>query len=228
MRPEEFSVVGGDAPARVLLPGWGTDGRIFGDPPPDAAAVVAGPLRPDGFADRLAAFLSGAARGAVTVVGWSLGGFLAADFARRFPERVRRVVLVGVRRRYPAADLEAVRASLARDRRGCLSQFYAQCFFPSEMAAYRRFRGALQEEYLCGMDDAVLIAGLSYLAAATLSAADLPPCPVTIVHGEKDVVAPAAEARSLARDGRASFHLLPGAPHAAFLSSRFRAVAAGG
>jgi pimeloyl-ACP methyl ester carboxylesterase len=222
---EEFSIAGGSPPEVVLLPGWATDGRIFGTLFPGIAAVVAGPLRTEGFSDRLAAFLGGVARGPVTVVGWSLGGFLAAEFARRHPERVRRVLLVGVRRRYPAAAVEAVRASLARDRRACLSGFYAQCFFPSQMAAYRNFRAGLQEEYLREMDDAFLLPGLSYLSAATLSVSVLPRCPVTVVHGEKDVVAPASEAESLARESGASFHLLQGAPHAAFLSERFHAVA---
>ncbi len=223
---EEFTIAGGSPPALVLLPGWATDGRIFGTLFPDVSAVVAGPLRPEGFADRLAAFLDGAARGPVTLVGWSLGGFLAAEFARRHPGRVRRVVLVGVRRRYPAAGLSAVRASLARDRRACLSDFYAQCFYPSQMAAYRVFRAGLQEEYLREMNDAALLSGLSFLSGAILSASTLPGCPVTVVHGEKDVVAPAAEAESLAREGGATFHLLRGAPHAAFLAERFPAVAA--
>jgi pimeloyl-ACP methyl ester carboxylesterase len=223
---EEFSIAGGSHPAAVLLPGWATDGRIFGTLFPGVAAVVAGPLRTERFPDRLAAFLDGVARGPVTIVGWSLGGFLAAEFARRHPERVRRVVLVGVRRRYPAAELEAVRASLARDRRACLSDFYAQCFLPSGTSAYRAFRAGLREEYLREMDESVLASGLSYLSTAALSASDLPGCPVTIVHGERDGIAPVAEAESLAREGGATFHLLRGAPHAAFLSERFPAAAA--
>jgi pimeloyl-[acyl-carrier protein] methyl ester esterase len=222
---EEFSVAGGDVPSLVLLPGWATDARIFGPLFPGVAAVKTGPLQAEGFSDRLARFLGLAGGGPVTIVGWSLGGFLAAEFARRHPDRVRRLVLVGVRRRYPGGELEAVRASLERDRRGCLSGFYAQCFFPSQMAAYRLFRAGLQEEYLREMDDGSLRSGLAYLSTATLSAAVLPGCPVTVVHGEKDVVAPASEAQELAREGGASFHVIPGAPHAAFLSDRFPAVA---
>jgi pimeloyl-ACP methyl ester carboxylesterase len=219
-----FAVRGAGPPVAVLLPGWATDGRMVGGLFPGASVVLSGPLRPDGFPDRLAAFLDQAASDRVTVVGWSLGGFLAAEFARRHPGKVRALLLIGVRRGYAEADIETVRASLARDRRSCLAGFYAQCFFPSEMAAYRRFRAGLQDAYLDGMDDESLGSGLSYLAAATLSAASFPRCPVAIVHGEKDVVAPPAEAQDLARECGASFRLLRGAPHAAFLSDGFGEV----
>ena len=213
----------------VLLPGWATDGRIFDGVLPGVAAVTTGPLRPEGFSRRLAAFLERAARGAVTVVGWSLGGFLAAEFAREYPDRVRRVVLVGIRREYPAGDVEAVLRSLSADPDGCLSGFYAQCFYPSQIPAYRRFRGGLQAAYLRERDDGALREGLSYLAGAKLSGETLPACPVAIVHGGKDVVAPFAEAEGVAREGgNATFHPLPGAAHAAFLADGFRALIADG
>ena len=104
----------------VLLPGWATDGRIFDGVLPGVTAVTTGPLRPEGFSRRLAAFLDRTARGPVTVVGWSLGGFLAAEFAREYPDRVRRVVLVGIRREYPEGDL-AGGPALALGRPGRLS-----------------------------------------------------------------------------------------------------------
>ncbi|MBI5903949.1 MAG: hypothetical protein HZB86_00090, partial [Deltaproteobacteria bacterium] len=73
------------------------------------------------------------------------------------------------------------------------------------------------------------LAGLSFLSSAKLSGESLPGCPVAIAHGEKDVVAPSAEAESVAREsGTASFHLLPGAAHAAFFADGFAAVASGG
>jgi pimeloyl-ACP methyl ester carboxylesterase len=242
---EEFTVVGEGDPSMVLLPGWATDGRIFEGVLPGVTAVTTGQLWPEGFTARLAAFLGRAARGPVTVVGWSLGGFLAAEFAREYPDRVRRVVLVGIRRWYPAADLSAVRASLLRDREACLSTFYAQCFLPAQTTAreglvprqagmprilsprppaYRRFRAGLQAVYLREMDGRALREGLSYLASARLSRETLPACPVAIVHGGKDVVAPFAEAEGVAREGgNATFHPLPGAAHAAFLADGFRA-----
>lgn len=119
--------------------------------------------------------------------------------------------------------------SLSADPGSCLSGFYAQCFFPSQMPAYRRFRAGLQAAYLREMDDGALREGLSYLASARLSGQTLPACPVAIVHGEKDVVAPLAEAEGVAREGGdATFHPLPGAAHAAFLADGFRAVVADG
>ena len=226
---EEFMVVGKGDPSVVLLPGWATDGRIFEGVLPGVTAVTTGPLRPSGFSRRLAAFLDGAARGPVTVVGWSLGGFLAAEFAREYPDRVRRAVLVGIRREYPEGDVEAVLRSLSADPGACLSGFYAQCFYPSQMPAYRRFRGGLQAAYLREMDGVKLREGLSYLVEARLSGETLPACPVAIVHGGKDVVAPFAEAERLAREGgNTTFHPLPLAAHAAFLADGFRAVVADG
>ena len=229
MPREEFTVAGEGDPSMVLLPGWATDGRIFDGVFPGVTAVTTGPIRPEGFPQRLAAFLDRTARGPVTIVGWSLGGFLAAEFARKYPARVRRVVLVGIRREYPEGDVGAVLRSLSADPDGCLSGFYAQCFHPSQKDAYRRFRAGLQAAYLREMDGGALREGLSYLATARLSGETLPACPVAIVHGEKDVVAPLAEAESVAREGgNATFHTLQGAAHAAFLADGFRALIADG
>jgi len=223
--PEEFFVVGEGDPSMVLLPGWATDGRIFEGVFPGVPAVTTGPLRPEGFAARLAAFLDRVARRPVTVVGWSLGGFLAAEVAREYPDRVRRVVLVGIRREYPEGDVAAVLRSLSTVPGGTLSGFYARCFYPSQMPAYRRFRSGLQDAYLREMDVGVLREGLSYLAGEKLSGGTLPACPVAIVHGEDDVIAPLAEAEGVAREcGNATFHPLPGAAHAAFLADGFRAL----
>lgn len=213
----------------VLLPGWATDGRIFGGVFHGVTALTTGQLRPEGFARRLAAFLDRAALGPVTIVGWSLGGFLAAEFAREYPDRVRRAVLVGIRRAYPGDDVAEIARSLSADPAACLSAFYARCFHPSQTPAYRRFRAVLRSAYLREMDGGLLREGLSYLAGARLSGGTLPACPVTIVHGEKDVVAPFAEAEGVAREGgNATFRPLRGAAHAAFLADGFREVAAYG
>ena len=220
---EEFVIAEGSVPSLVLLPGWATDNRIFGDIFHGAAAVqVSGTLRVEGFADRLSAFLDGIAADPVTIFGWSLGGFMAAEFAVKYPSRVRRLVLAGVRQRYSPSDVESVRSAFLRDRRACLSNFYAQCFFPSRMKEYRRFRQELQEEYIREMDGDALLSGLDYLGRTVFPADSLTSCPVKIIHGEKDAVAPATEAKELARSiDDATFCLLRQAPHAVFLDDSF-------
>ncbi|MCL2448424.1 MAG: alpha/beta hydrolase, partial [Polyangiaceae bacterium] len=183
---KEFVVAAGTVPSAVLIPGWATDSRVFGGLFPDVAAVrVLGALRTEGFVDRLAAFLGAVAAGPVTIVGWSLGGFLAAEFAGKYPSRVRRLVLIGVRLRYPPSEVEPVRSALLRDRQACLSDFYARCFFPSRMKEYRLFRSGLQEEYFREMDKDALLSGLDYLERVAFPADSLlPSCPVKIIHGE--------------------------------------------
>ena len=222
--------VGEGAPSAVLLPGWATDSRILGDLFPGVAAVrVSGALRVDGFADRLATFLDDVAADPVTLFGWSLGGFLAAEFAVKYPSRVRRLVLAGVRRRYPALDVESVRSAFLRDRRACLSGFYAQCFFPSRMKEHRRFREELQEEYIREMDADALLSGLDYLGRTAFPADPIFSIPVKIIHGEKDAVAPVAEAKELACSiGDATFCMVARAPHAVFLDDGFYELASEG
>jgi len=220
---KEFTVTAGTAPSVVVLPGWATDSRIYGDLFSGIATVqVSGALRAEGFADRLAVFLDDVAAGPVTIVGWSLGGFLAAEFAAKYPLRVRRLMLIGVRQRYLPSEVEPIRLALLRERRACLSDFYTHCFFPSRMKECRLFRSGLQEKYIQEMDEDALLSGLDYLEHTVFPADFSLRCPVKIIHGEKDVVAPVTEAKELARAiGAATFCLLPGAPHAAFLDSGF-------
>ena len=220
---KEFDVAAGTVPSMVLLPGWATDSRIFDGLLPGVSAVrVFGALRVEGFAERLAAFLDTAACGPVTIVGWSLGGFLAAEFAGKYPSHVRDLVLISIRRRYPLSDVELIRSALLRDQRTCLSDFYTHCFFPSRMKECRLFRCGLQEEYIRTMDKDALLSGLDYLERTDFPADSVSCRPARIIHGEKDIVAPADEAEKLARAiNAATFCLLPGAPHAAFLDSGF-------
>ena len=203
----------------VLLPGWATDARVFAglDLPGDV-------IRPRGLLtgeiDSLAEFLKEHECPPVALLGWSLGGFAATDFARRHPALVECVVLVGIRHRYPAEQMEEMRQALQQDRARCLAGFYRQCFLPAQREAYRRFLAALEPAYLAEFSEADLLDGLCYLASATLEPEALPPG-VTIVHGAQDVIAPPEEARRLAEDAGVTLHMLPGAGHAAFLGDEF-------
>ena len=207
----------------VLLPGWASDARIFA-----RLALSCDVLAPRGVftgaLDGLADALSAVKRGPVLLCGWSLGGFAAARFASASPELVARLVLVGVRRRYPAAALAALRSALRADRARCLGGFYRQCFLPAQPADFRRFRAELEPAYLADFALPDLLAGLDALEAAELTVDQLTARPTTVIHGARDVIAPAAEAEALARQAGANWRLLPAAGHAAMCAEGFAEV----
>lgn len=206
----------------MLLPGWATDVRVF-----DGLNLPGDIIYPRGMLtgdiDSLAEVLSELKCVPALLLGWSLGGFAAARFARRYPALVERVVLVGIRNRYPAGQLARMRQALRRDRACCLTDFYRQCFLPVQRAAYRCFRAALEQVYISEFTTAELEAGLDYLGRTTLETDDIP-SGTTIVHGARDIIAPPAEACRLAGESGAVLHLLPEAGHAAFLTEEFRSI----
>ncbi|MBI5418470.1 MAG: alpha/beta fold hydrolase [Deltaproteobacteria bacterium] len=206
----------------VLLPGFATDGRIFSGLELDCNRVLPRAGFAAGMAQALPEYLRGRGEGPVTILGWSLGGFVGAAFARAHPGLVDHLVLVGIRRRYGTAEITRMRESLEKDRVSCLTEFYARCFLPAQKEDYRRFRAGLLPLYLREMDRAALHEGLSYLAASEIRADMLPPSRITLVHGERDAIAPVSEVRELAASApRAALHVLPAAGHAAFLSGDF-------
>ena len=216
--------------AVVLLPGFATDWRIFEALPLACDRIFPAERRAPaaGWPETLAAFLRARGGAPVAVLGWSLGGFLGAAFAKDHPDLVRHLVLVGVRRRYHPMEIDRFRRSLEDDRTGCLEEFYARCFLPDRREAYKRFRKELMPHYLREMESGALMEALRYLGAAELSAEALPDCPITFVHGEKDVVAPLPEVSELATGiPRTALRVLPRAPHAAFLGDGFLPILEG-
>lgn len=206
----------------VLLPGFATDGRIFSGLALECNRIVPRAGSATGAADGLAETLRVRRPGGVTILGWSLGGFAAAEFALLHPDLVDHLVLVGIRRRYGREELARMRDSLERDKAACLAEFYAQCFFAARKEDYRRFRAELLPVYVREMEPAALEKGLSYLAASEIRAEALPPCRITLVHGERDAIAPVSEVRELAAQApRVALHVLPSAGHAAFLDPAF-------
>jgi len=201
----------------VLLPGWATDRRVFStlDLPYDFLLV--GEFSPFGFADVLAENLPSR----VSLLGWSLGGFVAADFATRFPERVEELILVSVRPSYPAAEIAAMKSDLERNRRGRLIKFYNDCFPPAESALRAWFRAELQTSYLESRLTQPLCRDLDYLATATIDTSRLRGIRTTIVHGRDDRIAPAAEIFSRRYDWPEARWLLLDGGHLPFLHPGF-------
>lgn len=184
----------------VALPGYGTPGF-------DPAAL------PDG----------------ATVCGWSLGGMLALSWARQWPDKVARLVLVGTTPRFLAAPgwadaqppelLEGFAASLAADPAATLRRFAALANQGDEQA--RPVTRQLTRLLEAGLPaPAALAAGLDQLRDTDLRAA-VPAIaqPTLVIHGERDPLMPLAAGRWLAEHlPAARLAIIPGSAHAPFLS----------
>ncbi|MEN8143200.1 MAG: alpha/beta fold hydrolase, partial [Thermodesulfobacteriota bacterium] len=153
-------------------------------------------LAPENTSTSLASFLDKRGIESITLSGWSMGAYLAMDFALAFPKRVSAVYLLSARQSWPKDEIEAIRAELADDPTKFMKSFYRKCFLGYK-GAYRKFLAELEEQYLNTVDLPTLEAGLSYLESfpmpekgTKLGAADFP---VYLLQGEKDIIAPHQE-----------------------------------
>ena len=182
----------------VIVPGWGFDGRVFaGLDWPYEWQVADGDsiLSPT---DRVEQIVGGLKSEKVSLLGWSMGGFAACEFAGRRPELVDEVVLVGMRRKYDQGELADMRRGLEKNRAACLKRFYRRCFAKEEMGRYQWFKGTLLEHYLETLSAERLVGELDWLGQAEMRPDDLGQIEtIRFVHGSDDAIAPIEEVREL-------------------------------
>lgn len=220
----------------VFLHGWGTHPVIW-EPLlehfPDARAL---PLpgyagsEPATALEQMAEKLAAQLEDGTMLVGWSLGGQVAARIALDYPDKVASLVLIGAtpcfvnrddwRHGVPGEVFDQFSRSLAEDYADTIRRFLAlQAQGSSDV---RDVLAALRKRLLGQVmpPEGVLEAGLDILQNADLRQ-DMPSIntPTTLVHGMGDKLAPIAAARWLtdAIPG-ANLHEIPGAGHAPFLS----------
>ena len=230
----------GQGEAVVLLPAFPFDRRFWSANVPALVAAGfrviavdypgfgrAGALPADlsiaGIASGVAALLDRLHIDRATLIGLSMGGYVAFAFAASFPGRLRALVLAGTR---PAADTPAARQGRAQAldtiaSRGVdayleqsLPRLLAQDAPPALLAAVR----ALAEDRA----DTVT-AGIAALRDRPDRAAEAPQidCPTLLLGGAQDQIVPRAELRALAdRMPAARFVELPGAGHLSNLEAR--------
>ncbi len=162
--------------------------------------------------------------------GWSLGGQLALTLARRLPDRVRRLVLVGTnpcftrRTDWPCAIEASVLANFSRDlsvnyevtlKRFLALQVHGDAAARQTLA---HLRGLL---FAQGKPDGIVLSnGLDILLTCDLRGEIAGvTVPVLIMHGSSDRLVPVCAAEWLAQTlPNGSLRTLQGASHAPFLS----------
>ncbi len=127
----------------VLIPGWATDYRIFDGLKLDYNYLLATRLCPFDFNQALLNQLDQLKINKVSVFGFSLGGFLGAEFAANFPERITELILLGVRNCYEPKILEDIKYEIQKNSRPWFYKFYLNCFSGADRKGLSWFRDNL-------------------------------------------------------------------------------------
>ena len=208
--------------AMLLIPGWASDYRIFAPLNLKANYLIPVKYSPFDFEKGLFYAMEKHALKEVSIIGWSMGAFVASDFISKYKERVCGITLVSVRQSYHKDEIDEIRDYLNRKRNAFLYKFYNDCFSRNERDKLSWFKRELMKAYLKEMDLETLFEGLDYLSARELAPKVLDGLKVRFVHGEEDLIAPIEEARRL-KDGLpdAGFVAMKATGHMPFLSDSF-------
>lgn len=210
----------------VLVPGWGTDYRVFFGLDLHTNYLLPVSLSLDSFEDDLLEALEELCFSQVSLMGWSLGGFLSARFAGLYPDRVSALTLVSIRHRYDHAALADVAERVKKNKKAFMYKFYLSCFSRADTQGLEWFRQSLLDYYVETVSEETLLSGIAYLAQASLDG--LPGDFGThVIHGADDVIAPVVEAKAVASRNGARFTSLVGLGHIPFLNEAFHAALCG-
>ena len=180
----------------ALIPGWATDYRIFDSLNLEFNYLLPFNFSPFAFEDNLLNALKERRIDKVSLLGWSLGGFLAAEFAAKYPNLVEELVLISIRKKYKKKDIAGIKELLKKSKRGYLYKFYTQCFSGRKSLSW--FKKNLLKTYCEEFDLEYLLGTLDYLGKAKINTQGLAGVErIKIIHGESDRIAPINEGREV-------------------------------
>jgi pimeloyl-ACP methyl ester carboxylesterase len=205
----------------LLVPGWASDWKIFNTLNLEYNYLIPTEFSPFNFKDSLVYKLQEENLNKLTILGWSLGGFAAVDFACQFPHFVNKIFLVSVRKKYPKENLENIGRFIKKDKKAYLYRFYHECFSPNEEGFFW-FKKNLLKLYLEEINLDYLLEGLDYLSRSELNLDVLKNMNVKLLHGEEDKIAPFEEVLKI-KNGLPDADLISikGTGHIPFLNPGF-------
>lgn len=231
-----YDDTGGGGPALVLLHGFPFDrsmwrgqaealGGEFRVVAPDLRGLGEtsagdGAVTIEAMAEDVAALADELSLGRVVLGGLSMGGYVAFEFMRRFPGRVRALVLADTR---PQADDEGGRRAREENARRALTEGMApivDSMLPKLLSAETRERGGGVPErvraMMLGTSPAGAAAALRAMAARRDQTELLPSInvPTLLLVGSDDSITPPADAEAMrAKIGGSRLVVLEGAGH---------------
>lgn len=201
----------------VLIPGWASDYRIFNSLNLQYNYLLPIDFHPAEFEKTLLDILKENDIRTVSMLGWSLGSFVAAEFASRYTGLVSKLILVSIRARYSIDEIERIKKYISRSKKAYLNQFYMECFYNRENMTW--FKKNLLDDYCKGFETTYLLDTLEYLKAARINTELLNGIKkIKIIHGKDDKIAPFEEAISVSEEfEKGEFLAVENAGHIPFL-----------
>jgi len=194
----------------LLIPGWALDYKIL-----ENMALEYNFIIPETY--NLEREILPFIKGKILILGHSLGGFLGFDFACKHPKIVKKLILVGIRKKYRKEEIFLMRKALIKDKEATLYSFYRECFNRDE---FLKFKNSFLSYYL-KMDEGFLLDGLGLLLKIKIEAKLLKRIEnVTIIHSKNDRIAPLNEAAYLCEKGNIGLVLM-NFSHIPFLNKGF-------
>jgi len=207
----------------LLIPGWATDARIFEPLDLPFNYILPEDVPPLNFDEVFAGSVDKSKAPGLHLFGWSMGGFIAACLASKYPSMFKSVTLVSVRQRYKKDEIEKIKEYVSKNAKAYLYKFYEELFSRSEEENRGWFKTRLLKMYLNKMNTESLLEGLDYLLRTELECKGLIKSDVSFIHGDADNIAPIEEAKAVAELlPRAKFFAINGARHLPFLGKEFK------
>ena len=183
----------------VLIPGWATDYRIFNLLNLKFNYLLPLDFSPATLEDSILNTLGDNKIEKISLLGWSLGGFVAAEFSAKHPNLVDELILVSIRKKYKKEAIDEIKELLKKSKKGYLYKFYGQCF--SRKVSLSWFKKNLLKTYCQDFDLDYLLTTLDYLEKSQIFTQELSGIKrIKIIHGENDRIAPIDEAREVQKN----------------------------
>ena len=209
----------------LLIPGWATDCRIFDSLDMRFNYLMPTIFSPIGFTDDLMEAMKDNGIKKISILGWSMGAFIACDIMKKHRDIIDEVILAGARKKYEKTQNEKIKTFLVKNRKGFLYKFYQDCFSGEDSRSLGWFEEHLLKDYLEVMSLEHLVEGLDYLSEHHIDASALEGSKVTFIHGREDRIAPIEEAMELVKEApQARGVWMEKSGHIPFLSQKFKRV----
>ncbi|MFA4842401.1 MAG: alpha/beta hydrolase [Candidatus Omnitrophota bacterium] len=207
-----------------FLPGWATDYRIFAPLDLDYNYIFPFEFSPFTISQDIPGILESLRIKKVCLFGWSMGAFLAADYAIKNPALVEELIMVSIRKRFPLQALSEIAEKIKFNKRAYLHKFYSEVFSPYDTQGLNWFKQALEKYYIDKFNKEELLAGLDYLKGARISARQLSALEnIKVLQGGLDTICPLNEAAEvISQIPQAEFICLKNCGHIPFLNPEFK------